>query len=281
MSNETRQFKYWIATVPESKWKPPNTLPIYAEYMSGQLEEGQSGYRHYQFVLYCKKKVTLSGIKRLFGVPEAHFEASKSDHARAYCHKQETKVEGSEFELGDLPLRRNSQTDWNKVLEKAKVGALDEVPPDVTIRFYTTLRRISIDYGNPIMRGPQQVSLYWGESGTGKTRKFFDDIGNSKYYLKAPTTKWWDGYKGEEVILVDEFRGMIEISHLLKWLDRYPCACEVKGAQVFLNTKKWVFTSNLPLKDWYKDLDSETLDALARRFTEVIHFTKLERNDLT
>jgi hypothetical protein len=277
----TKQAKYWLLTIPDSTWNPPKDLYPGTVYLSGQQELGSStSYKHWQVLVCFSQKKTLNQCKSYF-TPQTHAEPSKSEAARDYVHKDESSVPGTRFELGEYPFRRNSKTDWKKVLKKAKEGALDEVPPDVTIRYYSTLKRISIDYGVPIMRGPQHVSLYWGETGTGKTRKFYDEIGDTKYYLKAPTTKWWDGYKGEEVVLVDEFRGMVEISHLLKWLDRYPCACEVKGAQVFLNTKRWVFTSNLPLKDWYKDLDSETVDALARRFTEVLHFRNLIRYDLT
>lgn len=33
-------------------------------------------------------------------------------------------------------MKRNSETDWEKVKENAKLGKLDEVPADVYIRCY-------------------------------------------------------------------------------------------------------------------------------------------------
>ncbi len=110
----------------------------------------------------------------------------------------------------------------------------------------------------------------WGPSGTGKSKWAFENIGED-YYIKAPLTKWWDGYRAQESVLIDEFRGVVAISHILKWLDRYPCAVEKKGSQVYLNTKRFIITSNLSPDDWYPELDEETRGALRRRLTKVIH----------
>lgn len=93
-----------------------------------------------------------------------------------------------------------------------------------------------MDFANPVLRDVQEVIVLWGPSGTGKSKWAFDNIGED-YYIKAPLTKWWDGYRAQESVLIDEFRGVVAISHMLKWLDRYPCAVEKKGSQVYLQTK--------------------------------------------
>lgn len=74
--------------------------------------------------------------------------------------------------------------------------------------------------------------------------------------------------------MVDEFRGGIDISHLLRWLDRYPVIIEVKGASTVLNAKKIWFTSNIHPRQWYPELDAETVNALLRRMT-IVEFTHL------
>lgn len=123
------------------------------------------------------------------------------------------------------------------------------------------------------MRGPQEVTVLWGPTGTGKSKWAFDNAGDN-YYLKAPLTKWWDSYRGEDTVIIDEFRGVVDIAHMLLWLDRYPCAAEKKGSQTFLRTKKWIITSNLDPKDWYPSIDDDTYAALRRRFTKVVHMTE-------
>lgn len=88
---------------------------------------------------------------------------------------------------------------------------------------------------------------------------------------KDPRTKFWDGYRGEEHVVIDEFRGDINVSHLLRWLDRYPVRVEIKGSSVPLSARKLWFTSNIPIESWYPQLDSETMDALKRRIN-ITHF---------
>lgn len=201
---------------------------------------------------------------------EAHVEPSRSEAADQYVWKEESRVDGSQFELGVKPFKRNSKEDWALIKQQAQEGKLDDIPADIYLRFYSTLKKISVEYQKPIMRGAQEVIVIYGPAGVGKSRMAFDEVGDD-YYIKSPLTKWFDGYHGQSTIIIDEFRGIVDISHVLKWLDRYPCAVEVKGSQVFLNTKKWVITSNLSPNEWYQTLDIETKYALRRRFTRVIH----------
>lgn len=72
-------------------------------------------------------------------------------------------------------------------------------------------------------------------------------------------------------MVVDEFRGLVDISALLRWCDRYPVVVEIKGSsRAFCAQKIW-FTSNLHPRDWYPTLDQATKDALLRRLT-IVHF---------
>jgi hypothetical protein len=77
---------------------------------------------------------------------------------------------------------------------------------------------------------------------------------------------------GQTNVVLDEFRGDIAISHILRWLDRYPVSVETKGGSVPLAANAIWITSNLDPRQWYPDLDSGTLDALMRRL-EVTHFS--------
>lgn len=88
-------------------------------------------------------------------------------------------------------------------------------------------------------------------------------------YCKDPRTKFWCGYQDESNVVVDEFRGGIDIAHLLRWLDRYPVRVEVKGSSRVLKAKTFWFTSNTNPRDWYPDIDYMTLEALMRRVTVV------------
>ena len=265
----TAKASWWLATAPWHLFVP--WLPPGITYIKGQLETGEGGFRHWQFVINTKQ-CRLSKLKTIFG-DGIHFEPSKSAAANEYVHKEETSVAGTRFELGQLPFKRNSATDWQRIRELAMEGNLQhiDIPGDVFVKYYHSLRSIAKDSAKPVPRGPQEVNVYWGKAGSGKTRKVFDEVGEV-YYIKTPTTKWFDGYRGEETIIIDEFRGVIDVSHILKWLDRYPCAVEVKGSQVHLKSRKWYITSNLRPEEWYPLIDNETKEALLRRLTNIIEF---------
>jgi hypothetical protein len=112
----------------------------------------------------------------------------------------------------------------------------------------------------------RQVVVYWGPTGAGKSRRAWDEA-TLDAYPKDPRTKFWDGYRGQENVVIDEFRGGIDIGHLLRWCDRYPVNVEIKGSAVTLKAKKIWITSNLSPNQWYPDLDQETTQALLRRLT--------------
>jgi len=116
----------------------------------------------------------------------------------------------------------------------------------------------------------KSVHVYWGRTGAGKSRLAWDQATFSAY-PKDPSTKWWDGYRGQENVVLDEFRGRIAVEHLLRWLDRYPVCVETKGGAVVLRATRLWITSNLSPDQWYPDLDAETLRALRRRLN-ITHF---------
>jgi len=76
---------------------------------------------------------------------------------------------------------------------------------------------------------------------------------------------------GQEHVVVDEFRGGIDIAHLLRWFDRYPVIVEIKGSSVVLSATKIWITSNIPVEEWYPTCDPETMAALRRRL-KITHF---------
>lgn len=92
--------------------------------------------------------------------------------------------------------------------------------------------------------------------------------------------KWWDGYRGEDVILLDDFdKAHACLSHHLKrWADRYSFRAEMKGAAMQLRPKLIVVTSQFKIEDIWSD--DETIDALNRRFKK-IHIANLKVIDDT
>lgn len=121
-------------------------------------------------------------------------------------------------------------------------------------------------------------SMYTGELAiqvfivnTGKSHRAWQEAGEGAY-CKDPRTKWWCGYRGQASVVIDEFRGGVDIAHILRWFDRYPVLVETKGASVPLACTRIWLTSNVDPRDWYPDLDEATRGALMRRL-KITHFS--------
>lgn len=268
------QARYWLLTIPENAWSPPEQLPEPISYVRGQLEQGGStGYRHWQILVTFKRAVRLRAVKSAF-CTEAHAEPSRSAAADEYVWKDDTAVVDTRFELGQKPIKRNSKTDWALVWNAASAGDFGRVPEDIRVRYYHALRAIRADHSKPPAL-ERVVSVFWGKSRTGKSRRAWEEAGLDAY-AKDPLCKFWDGYGGERHVIIDEFRGTIHISHLLRWLDRYPIRVQIKGSSVPLMATHFWITSNISPSEWYPDLDEDTKKALMKRLTTVIHFDGLQ-----
>lgn len=262
---ERRQGIYWMLTIPQAEFSP--YLPPGIVWIRGQLESGASGFLHWQICLAGERKLSLRGIRAIFG--PFHAELTRSERADEYVWKEDTRVEGTQFELGERPLKRNSKPDWEKIWLQVQSGDLMAIPASVRVRNYTTLRKIRSDYSEPV--GMERTCfVFIGPTGTGKSRRAWEEAGLGAY-PKDPRTKFWDGYRGQAAVVIDEFRGDIDVSHMLRWLDRYPVNVEIKGSSLPLDAKAIWITSNLPVRLWYPALDEQTFEALSRRL-QVIEF---------
>lgn len=267
------QARYWMLTIPATDWSPPNVLPDGMAYCKGQKEQGAGGYQHWQLVAYFPTKIRLNRVKQFF-CQTAHCEPTRSEASAAYVWKEDTRIPDTQFELGQLAFDRKSKTDWGAVWTKAKEGLVDDIPPDVAVRYYGNLKKIFSDNQMPqsIVRS---AVVFWGPTRYGKSRRAWHEATFDPHvtYCKDPRTKFWDGYRGQKHVVIDEFRGAIDIANILRWTDRYPLSFEIKGSSVPSTVEKFWFTSNIPPERWYPDCDEATMMALLARL-EVVEFVE-------
>lgn len=122
-----------------------------------------------------------------------------------------------------------------------------------------------------------QVEYWYGDPGTGKTSGVYALYGGyDKVYRITDSRNPWDGYKGQDVILFDDFRACdFDINVLLKWLDIYPLElpCRYNNKQACFT--RIYFTSNIPFDQLYKTVQSDdtgTWNAFCRRFNTIKQF---------
>lgn len=255
-----------MLTIPHKDFTPyPHPKTTWSK---GQLERGEGGYLHWQIIVAFQAKKTIRGVRECFG--PHHCELTRSEWADKYVWKDDTRIPNTQFEFGGKPIRRSVKNDWDAIWTFAQQGNLDAIPASVRVSSYRTLKAISTDYAEPVPI-QRQCFVFWGSTGLGKSRRAWEE-GTLQAYPKDPRTKFWCGYRDHENVVIDEFRGGIDVSHLLRWLDRYPVIVEVKGGAVVLKASKIWITSNLAPEHWYPGLDMETINALLRR----LNITKFE-----
>jgi len=262
------QQRYWLLTIPKNDWQQLNELPDTIQFLRGQQELGATGYEHWQLLVAFKRAVRLAAVKSIFG-NTCHAEPSRSAAATEYVWKEDTRVPDTQFELGTMAFKRNAKPDWDKVWDDAKKGKFDNIPANVRVNSYNALCRIAKDHmvAEPMER---VVNVFWGKTGTGKSRRAWDEA-TFGAYPKIPSTKFWDGYNGHEQVVIDEFTGQIGIEHLLRWCDRYPVSVETKGSACVFNAKQIWITSNIDPREWYPNAPESQKEALLRRL-RITHF---------
>jgi len=171
------QARYFMLTLRWEDFTP--FLPNGVQWIRGQLELGAGGFLHWQVCISLPKKKTISYVKTIFG-DTCHVEITRTDAAEQYVWKEDTRVQGTQFELGRKLLKRNSPADWDEIWECAKVGRIEDIPSDIRIRYYGAIRNIRSDYEEPVGM-VRSCAVFWGRTGTGKSRDAWDAAGMDAY----------------------------------------------------------------------------------------------------
>lgn len=261
------------------EWKlPENTGTL--KYCIWQEEAcPDTGKHHYQGYMEYDTPVSMKAVKALFGV-DMHLETRKGSQAQAiaYCSKEESRIDGP-FEWGEKK-NQGTRTDLRNIFDMVKAGKTDleiaEEDPSGFIRYHRGIgnARFAVRKATCKDQRNVEVELHWGDPGTGKTLHAYDKYPDL-YCLSGSgnSSLWFDGYDGEDTLLIDDFYGWIKWGQLLKLLDRYPLRLEVKGGHTWANWTRVLITSNKHYNDWYANADDrKDIRALERRIHRVFTY---------
>lgn len=121
-------------------------------------------------------------------------------------------------------------------------------------------------------------TVYWfyGMTGSGKTKAAYDLDPDA--YFKPPSTQFWQNYRGQKTVIIDDFRpDHIPWSQLLQLLDKYPHTVNVKGGHATFNSPLIIFTAPLPPHLLYtrRLIGDEDIHQLVRRIDQIIKFERM------
>ena len=258
-------------------------------------EIATTGTYHTHIFLYSPSPMRFSTIKGRF--PTAHIEKAygsakdNRDYIRkegrwADTEKAETSVPGTFEEWGDLPAEKEEASpDKYRLLQSLREGMTSlEAVEDNPDRFYhyreieTVRQSILEDTYSTTMR-QVEVTYLFGASGTGKTRGIFERH-NPKSICRitdygGKNGVRFDSYRGQEVLVFEEFHSQIPISAMLNYLDIYPIMLPARyNDRVACYTTVYL-TSNIPLEAQYQEIQRyqlETWYAFLRRIHNVIEY---------
>jgi len=145
-ANTSGPARYWMATIPVADFHSDMPLPAGVAYIRGQQEIGQeTGYHHWQLLFVLSKPQRMSWLKNKFG-QTANWRQTRSAAADAYVWKEDTRVPNTQFELGVKPIRRNNAADWESIWDHAKNGRIDEIPAQIRVNNYKTIKQVNFIY---------------------------------------------------------------------------------------------------------------------------------------
>ncbi len=213
-----------------------NQVPELVEkikYLVCQWEEAPStGRRHLQGYIELRSPQRLGYLRKLVG-NGVHAAQAKgtAEHNRAYCTKEESRVAGTEPYTYGVASTQGHRSDISSFVQSIKRGGddrqlVDDHPTEFMkyARVIDRVRQAVSGHRDPQL--PPIVKVYWGETGTGKTRTAYEELPGA--YMKHGDIKWWDGYNtGQNVIWDDFVPSDAKISDLLVLLDRYPNSQQV------------------------------------------------------
>jgi hypothetical protein len=122
---------------------------------------------------------------------------------------------------------------------------------------------------SPVRKFKPVVYWLWGATGSGKSR--LAKAVCKDCYFKPPDSRWFDGYDGQKVVVLNDLRkSTFTFSYLLDLLDRYPFQVEVKGGYRQMRSLCMIVTCSKPHETLWAELAgkaNEHIGQLSRRLT--------------
>lgn len=275
------------------------SLPARAIYMVWQPEICPRTQRqHIQGYVHFTRSERWKFVKDSFP-PGTHIDPARASAVvnRKYCMKTETRATGYDpVEIGECPQGQGTRNDLDDLREMVLAGK--STLECFNAHFGTMVRNHKSiqDFKNIVQNEERNkkryrrptVYLFWGEPGCGKTRYAYSLCENP--YFKD-LTKWWDGYSGQNDIIIDDLRPTtgLTLPLLLRILDGYPVNPECKGGwrspmidRVFITAPCAWEEFDWPSKkrDVHGNSIPENMQQLTRRTFQTLHFKLDENNEM-
>lgn len=258
----------------------------------------ETGRLHYQGYVELKSPQRMSFVKKLLERQDAHIETARgsAEQCYEYCTKEESRMEAP-VEVGDWTEKagQGRRSDLHELAEDAKNGLtfdqLVDKHPTIAIRAPHYLRN-AISLRRPPRDWVMEIVVIWGDPGAGKSRLArdiarigapADETPYSRAIFTSSRDVWFEDYRFQHTVILDDYYGQLRFPEFLKLTDRYDYAVSVKGGYAPFLSRRIIFTSNQPPDNWHSAeyVNDEHERAFNRRISRIIHLTARKPYDGT
>ncbi len=266
MACERKKVCHWCVTTP--------IKPAYNKRMRYLIYQQEiaptTNNLHYQVYVEYFRGVRMKNVANTF---HGHAEVRKGtrQQARKYCMKKETAVHGTLEEHGEWRPCTNVKTTLKDLLSECKdIRTIVKQYPEWFVRYHRGLKALfeeqKIEQAKTFRN--VQVHCIIGDTGTGKTKQATS--GSDWFIMPMSDQLWFDGYRGQSTLIIDDFYGGIKYSNLLRITDGHMLQVPVKGGFVYALWTQVIITSNKHPNQWYK---MGLTPALQRRINKITTLT--------
>lgn len=236
------------------------------------FEVGKKGTPHIQgivFFTHPKRFSTLLG--------DDYFKKNHIEQVLSLKGSLEyVSKEGDYIDIGEIPLDQGKRTDITDFKDAIVEGMTDlELLENYTsqyLRYEPMIDKIRQLANNEYYsKNNRDINCFYigGLAGSGKTSMIYELFDTSQVYRVGNYKNPFDHYKGQKILVLDEYNGQIKDDLMLNILDRYPLLLPAR-----YNDKWAVFDTVLILSNYrYDSVFQRSMPAIKqafdRRFTYI------------
>lgn len=231
-----------------------------------------TGTPHLQGYIQLKDKVRLKTLKDQVPFPRVRWDGANGTaaHNVTYCSK-----DGQVSSFGTI-IDKGQRSDLTAMCALIAGGAkkrkIAEEMPEMVVKYSRGIEAL-LSWRSGWREWKTEVFWFYGPTGTGKSHRA--NAMAPSAYMKMKANKWWDGYEGEEDVIIEDYRcDFSTFSELLVLFDKYRLRIEYKGgSQPMLAKRIFITTPKSPQETWASRTE-EDVAQLMRRIENIYYFNQ-------
>lgn len=239
--------------------------PSFQYGLAAKEEAPTTGHKHIHFYVQFNKPTTIQKSKLL----GSHLDICKGSPQQNINYVKKD---------GDIIFEQGTP----KLKGGASIKEVMEMKPEERLNlpacYYNICQKIKAEEEKDLkgdeMYKEMKVHWYWGDSGLGKTRRAYKEIGSRTFNEVKFDGNFWHGAKeGGTIALYDDFRDSdMKPRELINFIDYNKHIMNIKGGSC-RNTYTEIFITSIQSpEEIYKNVEGEPRRQWLRRLTDIIHF---------